>query len=262
MTKVWPERVSCGGELAGFLLSGCSARGGGLGGRLPGAVVFRRSRSFPIVLFGMMMAVHQVFQVMFEFEIVHKRSGAGARRRSERAPSLRFYAERDRVRAAFAARRLPAAPFVRTASRAAARRLAPPRRRALAFECLERASCDAADEPSRFKARLEARERVGLGLRCVALVSFTPGRDLTFTPARRALESPIAMACLAERAPCLPSRMCSISSRTYSPALLDWDLARRARSRVLFSGMITAHRRRARSWIRFSPPNTAWLRSA
>jgi hypothetical protein len=27
------------------------------------------------------------------------------------------------------------------------------------------------------------------------------------TPARRALERPIAIACLADRAPCLPSRM-------------------------------------------------------
>jgi len=40
-----------------------------------------------------------------------------------------------------------------------------------------------------------------------------------FTPARRALDRPIAIACLAERAPCLPSRICSISSRTNSPRL-------------------------------------------
>ena len=38
------------------------------------------------------------------------------------------------------------------------------------------------------------------------------------TPARRAFERPMAIACLAERAPCLPSRTCSISSRTNSPA--------------------------------------------
>src|SRR5918993_3293281 len=38
------------------------------------------------------------------------------------------------------------------------------------------------------------------------------------TPARRAFESPIAIACFVERAPCFPSRMCSISSRTNSPA--------------------------------------------
>jgi hypothetical protein len=29
----------------------------------------------------------------------------------------------------------------------------------------------------------------------------------SFTPARRALDNPMAMACLADRAPCLPSRM-------------------------------------------------------
>ena len=40
----------------------------------------------------------------------------------------------------------------------------------------------------------------------------------SFTPARRALDSPIAMACFVERAPCLPSRMWCISSRTNSPA--------------------------------------------
>jgi hypothetical protein len=39
-----------------------------------------------------------------------------------------------------------------------------------------------------------------------------------FTPARRAFDNPIAIACFVERAPCLPSRMCSISSRTNSPA--------------------------------------------
>ncbi len=39
-----------------------------------------------------------------------------------------------------------------------------------------------------------------------------------FTPARRAFDKPIAIACMAERAPCFPSRMCSISSRTNSPA--------------------------------------------
>src|SRR5260370_71742 len=41
-----------------------------------------------------------------------------------------------------------------------------------------------------------------------------------FPPARRALDRPIAIACLAERAPCLPSRTCSISSRPHSPPSL------------------------------------------
>jgi hypothetical protein len=36
------------------------------------------------------------------------------------------------------------------------------------------------------------------------------------------LDKPMAIACSVDRAPCLPSRMCSISSRTYSPA---WVLA-------------------------------------
>src|SRR5919204_3506499 len=51
----------------------------------------------------------------------------------------------------------------------------------------------------------------------------------------------MAIACLAERAPCLPLRMSSISSRTNSPAcVLGAFPARaffRARSRVRFSGM-------------------------
>jgi hypothetical protein len=38
------------------------------------------------------------------------------------------------------------------------------------------------------------------------------------TPARRAFDKPIAIACFVERAPCFPSRMCSISSCTNSPA--------------------------------------------
>ena len=59
--------------------------------------------------------------------------------------------------------------------------------------------------------------------------------------ARRAFESPIAIACLVERAPCLPSRMCSISSRTNSPACVVGALPSRrscsARSTVAFSGI-------------------------
>jgi len=45
-----------------------------------------------------------------------------------------------------------------------------------------------------------------------------------FTPARLALERPIAMACLVERAPCFPSRTWCISSRTNSPACELGDL--------------------------------------
>ena len=50
------------------------------------------------------------------------------------------------------------------------------------------------------------------------------------TPARRALLSPIAMACCGERAPCLPSRTCSISSCTNSPAAVDGDFPSRKSS--------------------------------
>src|SRR5262249_35119142 len=48
-------------------------------------------------------------------------------------------------------------------------------------------------------------------------------------------------ACSAERVPCLPARMCSISSRTNSPACVNGDLparlSRRALWIVFFSGM-------------------------
>src|SRR5207244_3445354 len=63
----------------------------------------------------------------------------------------------------------------------------------------------------------------------------------SFTPARRALDSPMAIACFVERAPCLPSRTCSISSRTNSPAWVlgafPSFLSSSARSRVSFSGI-------------------------
>src|SRR5438270_539530 len=74
-----------------------------------------------------------------------------------------------------------------------------------------------------------------------ALPFFGAGK---LTPARRALERPIAIACLAERAPCLPSRMCSISSRTNSPACVLGDLpsrlSSRARSIVFRSGIFAS----------------------
>jgi len=63
----------------------------------------------------------------------------------------------------------------------------------------------------------------------------------SFTPARRAFDSPIAIACSVEATPCLPSRTWSISSRTNSPACVDGDFPSRssffARCRVDFSGM-------------------------
>ncbi len=62
-------------------------------------------------------------------------------------------------------------------------------------------------------------------------------------PARRALLKPMAMACCGERAPCLPSRTCSISSCTNSPAAVLGDLPSRrsswALSTVDFSGIVS-----------------------
>lgn len=61
------------------------------------------------------------------------------------------------------------------------------------------------------------------------------------TEARRAFERPIAIACFVDRAPCLPRRTCSTSSRTYSPACVvgarPARLAAVARLRVVFSGI-------------------------
>src|SRR6185369_2133098 len=61
------------------------------------------------------------------------------------------------------------------------------------------------------------------------------------TPERRAFDSPMAMACFVDRAPCFPSRTWCISSRTNSPAwVLGAFPSRRsssARSRVSFSGI-------------------------
>jgi hypothetical protein len=113
---------------------------------------------------------------------------------------------------------------------------------------------DAADRPSRFNAPVTARERradgflrLWLALRsrfarfrvdAGAVPFFGAG---SFTPARRASDSPIAIACSVDRAPCLPCRMWSISSRTNSPACVEGDfpsrLSRRARWIVVFDGI-------------------------
>jgi len=119
--------------------------------------------------------------------------------------------------------------------------------------CRESARFEAALRPSRFNARVVARERFADFLaafffpffrsRAACLrVFFDPflggGKS---TPARRALERPMAIACLAERAPCSPSRTCSISSRTNSPACVlgafPSSLSSFALSRVSFSGI-------------------------
>src|SRR6185436_5079839 len=113
------------------------------------------------------------------------------------------------------------------------------RERACDFACRDSAACDTADEPSRFNAAALARERRGFvrffacerparyalcALRRV-LSDVVPLRGGgSATPARRAFDSPIAMACFVDRAPCLPERMSSISSRTNSPACVLGDL--------------------------------------
>jgi hypothetical protein len=87
--------------------------------------------------------------------------------------------------------------------------------------------------------RVRRRESCFAFLRVDALAP-RPG-GFSFTPARRASESPMAIACFVERAPCLPRRMCSISWRTNSPACVEGDFPSaasfRARASVRFSGM-------------------------
>jgi hypothetical protein len=79
--------------------------------------------------------------------------------------------------------------------------------------CLERAFLDAPERPSLFNAFNVACERLREGFcrleLCLALLlleALPAGGGGSFTPAFRAFESPIAMACLGERTPCLPSR--------------------------------------------------------
>ncbi len=154
---------------------------------------------------------------------------------------------------------------MRAAFLAAALRLALPRFLALARACRERACGDAALLPSRFKASSVARDRFGLGFRLVAFVAFLPGGGCNLTPALRAFESPMAMACLADRAPCFPSRTWSISSRTYSPACVEGALPSAlsfcARRVVSLSGMAKSCCPRVTFEFRF-PPNTAWRRNS
>ena len=120
---------------------------------------------------------------------------------------------------------------VRAAFFAAAERERGDRRRAARLACRDSAFREADRRLSRFSAPLTARERLPEGFRRRALRPLARSRLAcrlvralprlgggSFTPARRALDKPIAIACSGERAPCLPSRMCSISSRTNSPA--------------------------------------------
>src|SRR5207253_9121455 len=78
-------------------------------------------------------------------------------------------------------------------------------------------------------------------LRVRALALPLPGGRRA-TPARLALERPMAMACSGDLAPCSPRRILWISSRTNSPAwvvgALPSRLSLRAFSTVLLSGII------------------------
>src|SRR5215204_2348825 len=94
----------------------------------------------------------------------------------------------------------------------------------------ESASFEAALPPSSFRAFVAACERL-VDFLALFFFPFLRSRAAWLriffdpvvggaksTPARRAFASPMAIACFADRAPCLPSRTCSISSRTNSPA--------------------------------------------
>jgi hypothetical protein len=151
-----------------------------------------------------------------------------------------YYFARSRVRAAFFAEAdLAAAVRVRAAVRV----------------CWDNASGETAALLSRLRAFNVACDRLAEGffpelafsrsrwaLRRVASEVLPGFGGASFTPARRALESPMAMACFAERAPCFPARISSISSRTNSPAWVEADFpsraSRRARSIVWFLGII------------------------
>jgi hypothetical protein len=135
---------------------------------------------------------------------------------------------------------------VRAAFLAAAERVRADRRRAAERACRESALRDTEERFSRFRAPLVARDRVREGflrrararlmsrlacfrVRADAFPRFGGG---SFTPARRAFDKPMAIACWGERAPCSPSLMCSISSRTNSPAWVEGDLPSRSSSRA------------------------------
>src|SRR5882724_1302898 len=109
------------------------------------------------------------------------------------------------------------AAFLAEREREAAERLA-----AALRACRDSAFLEAALRPSRLSAFKVARERLADGFFLAAFPFFTSRFACSrvsleaspflgggsFTPARRAFDKPIAIACLVERAPCLPSRMC------------------------------------------------------
>jgi hypothetical protein len=101
---------------------------------------------------------------------------------------------------------------------AAARRAEDERRRAAPRACRDSDFFDAALRPWPLSARRTARLRRGDGLRrrverrlADRALRFVPsdadaGGCGSLTPARRAFDRPIAIACFVEAAPCLPSR--------------------------------------------------------
>jgi hypothetical protein len=132
---------------------------------------------------------------------------------------------------------------VRAAFFAAAERERAERCFATRFACLDNACLDAERPLSRLSARFVARDRFSEGFLRRPARPFVRSRFAwrfvrslprfgggNFTPARRALDRPMAIACSGDRAPCSPSRMCSISSRTNSPAWVEGDLPSRSSS--------------------------------
>src|SRR5207302_9380800 len=126
------------------------------------------------------------------------------------------------------------------------------RRAAAVSACLDSACRDAASRDSRRSAPAIARERRpegGLCLRpramsCSALrwtsaETLPPAGGGSFTPARRAFERPIAIACFGDRTPCLPSRTWWISSRTNSPAAVVGALPSARSSRAFSSASLS-----------------------
>ena len=116
----------------------------------------------------------------------------------------------------------PFVRFVATAFRADRWRAIAPRFFALERACFDSEECEAAVCPFLFKAAVVALDRVADGLPSEPALPLAESRAACFlvrsetfpsdggcssTPARRAFERPMAIACFVELAPCLPSRM-------------------------------------------------------
>src|SRR5262245_32428927 len=119
-------------------------------------------------------------------------------------------------------------------------RLARHRAARLALQCPLDGAGDARTAP-RLAPALAGLVGVFGALARAALGLAFPGR-LEIDAARLALDRPMAIACLVDRAPCSPRRMCSSSARTNLPAWVLGDLPARlscrARSRVFLSGIL------------------------